>query len=301
MDLLFYLIVGAVIGAVCFTIGWKVAIHPDIVSNERALERQKELNLEINTQEARVEILKNEKEKLQQQYNETQQFISDAEKNAETIYATKCAQLEDKYKQKEKELQAIQEEKKESFAADIKKIEDDLESLKATKLAAIDAARKEKEITENKEAYCLILPKEEERDIPILREAQYKVSKPRAVAMCIWSNYYLPIAKEKLPKILGKNDIVGIYKLTNQKTGECYIGQSRDIKKRIYEHMRAGLGVDTPSGNQLYIAMQEYGLDNFSIELLEECNPEELNKKEKYFIELYQSNIVGYNISGGNK
>lgn len=65
--------------------------------------------------------------------------------------------------------------------------------------------------------------------------------------------------------------------------------------------MRAGLGVDTPPGNQLYIAMQEYGLDNFSIELLEECNPEELNKKEKYFIELYQSNIVGYNISGGNK
>ena len=153
MDLLFYLIVGAVIGAVCFTIGWKVAIHPDIVSNERALERQKELNLEINTQEARIEVLKNEKEKLQQQYNETQQFISDAEKNAETIYATKCAQLEDKYKQKEKELQAIQEEKKESFAADIKKIEDDLESLKATKLAAIDAARKEQLIKQKQEDY----------------------------------------------------------------------------------------------------------------------------------------------------
>ena len=49
----------------------------------------------------------------------------------------------------------------------------------------MEAARKEKEIKENKEEYCLILPKEEERDIPILKEVQYKISKPRAIAMCI--------------------------------------------------------------------------------------------------------------------
>jgi len=64
--------------------------------------------------------------------------------------------------------------------------------------------------------------------------------------------------------------------------------------------MRAGLGVDTPQGNQLYSAMQEYGLENFSVELLEECDLQELNKKEKYYIKLYQANIIGYNISGGN-
>jgi hypothetical protein len=45
--------------------------------------------------------------------------------------------------------------------------------------------------------------------------------------------------------------------------------------------------------------MLEYGLDSFSFELLLECPPEELNEKEKYFIELYNSNIVGYNISKG--
>ena len=103
-----------------------------------------------------------------------------------------------------------------------------------------------------------------------------------------------------MPKILGKQEICGIYKITNLKTEECYIGQARDIKKRIYEHMRAGLGVDTPQGNQLYSAMQEYGLENFSVELLEECDSQELNKKEKYYIKLYQADIVGYNISGGN-
>ena len=122
---------------------------------------------------------------MQQQYNETQQFISDAEKNAETIYATKYAQLEDKYKQKEKELQAIQEEKKESFAADIKKIEDDLESLKATKLAAIDAARKEQLIKQKQEDYCLRVPVEEQNDIAILKSVRNRITKPRAISTVI--------------------------------------------------------------------------------------------------------------------
>ena len=63
--------------------------------------------------------------------------------------------------------------------------------------------------------------------------------------------------------------------------------------------MRAACGIDTPSGNQLYIAMQKYGIDIFSIELLTECLPQELNEKEKYFIELYQSQIYGYNIKSG--
>lgn len=61
----------------------------------------------------------------------------------------------------------------------------ELQSLQNTKIAVAEAARKERKIKENKEEYCLILPKEEERDIPILKEVQYKISKPRAIAMCI--------------------------------------------------------------------------------------------------------------------
>ena len=41
--------------------------------------------------------------------------------------------------------------------------------------------------------------------------------------------------------------------------------------------------------------MQENGLENFSFELLEECLPEELNEKEKFYINLYQTNDFGYN------
>jgi group I intron endonuclease len=61
------------------------------------------------------------------------------------------------------------------------------------------------------------------------------------------------------------------------------------------------LGIDTPAGNKLYKAMMEDGLENFSFEVLEECNREELNEKERYYINLYQSDKFGYNSTSGNK
>ena len=45
--------------------------------------------------------------------------------------------------------------------------------------------------------------------------------------------------------------------------------------------------------------MQEVGLYNFSFELLEACPRGQLNEKEKYYINLYQSNQYGYNILKG--
>ena len=46
--------------------------------------------------------------------------------------------------------------------------------------------------------------------------------------------------------------------------------------------------------------MLKDGLENFTFELLEECPKEELNKKEAFYINLYESNDYGYNITKGN-
>ena len=64
-------------------------------------------------------------------------------------------------------------------------IQADLESLKSTKAAAIEAARKEQEIQENKDFYTLQIPREEKRDIEILEDTKMRISKPRAIAMVI--------------------------------------------------------------------------------------------------------------------
>ena len=119
--------------------------------------------------------------------------------------------------------------------------------------------------------------------------------------MLIWSTYFQKDMTTLCNRILGLNTITGIYKITNQINNKCYVGQSVDISKRWKDHAKCGLGIDAPQGNKLYKDMQEIGIWNFSWELLEACPREQLNEKEKYYINLYQSQDFGYNSTKGNK
>jgi group I intron endonuclease len=117
--------------------------------------------------------------------------------------------------------------------------------------------------------------------------------------MLIWQTWFRDSLKSLSANVIGQSDKTGIYKITNIKTKECYIGQAVNIKDRWVEHAKCGLGIDTPAGNKLYKAIQNYGLWNFSFEILEECTKEQLNEKEKYYIDLYNSYNYGYNANKG--
>lgn len=95
-------------------------------------------------------------------------------------------------------------------------------------------------------------------------------------------------------------DQSGIYKITNLINGQCYIGQSINIKKRWQEHRR--YKSKEPNTNKLlYKAFDEFGLDNFSFEVLEYCEKNLLNEKEQYYIDYFNSIEDGYNMKlGGN-
>jgi len=253
---------------------------------------------EINSMQDQLFSIKKEKKLIEESNKQAQEFIAQSEQlaseKADALYEKRCLELEHEYAVLKRDHQAIADR----LIEKIEKEKNELKSLQETRTAAIAAAQKEKEIQDNKNDYCLILPREEASDVEILRGILKKIAKPRSILMAIWQAYYTPIAKKKFPKILGKTDVCGIYKITNQETGECYIGQAVDVRRRWMDHCKAGLGIDSPQGNQLYIAMQEYGLDSFSFELLLECEPNQLNEKEKYFIQLYNSDAIGYN---GNK
>lgn len=47
--------------------------------------------------------------------------------------------------------------------------------------------------------------------------------------------------------------------------------------------------------------MSKDGVDNFTFELLELCSKDELNEKESFYIQLYQTKEFGYNSTAGNK
>lgn len=256
-------------------------------------------NLKIEYKDYENKLIQTEQKwKLTEEKNEkAEYFIKQSEQlakeKAQAVYENELAE----WNKRLEVVQNYQIQYINKLEEDIHKVEDELQSLKDTKAAAIAAAQKEKQIQENKEDYCLILPIEERNDINILRGVVKKIAKPRSILMAIWQAYYAPIAKKKFPKILGKTDVCGIYKITNQETGECYIGQAVDVRRRWMDHCKMMLQIDAPKNNQLYAAAAEYGLEAFSFELLLECESNQLNEKEKYFIELYNSDALGYNIS----
>jgi hypothetical protein len=54
-----------------------------------------------------------------------------------------------------------------------------------------------------------------------------------------------------------------------------------------------------PTQNKLYPAMLEYGAENFMFEILEECEPAKLTEREKFYTDVYASNIYGYVVRRG--
>lgn len=92
--------------------------------------------------------------------------------------------------------------------------------------------------------------------------------------------------------------MIGIYKITNKENKKCYIGQSNDCERRFKEHQTKGKSSRIP----VDIAIQKYGKDAFTYEIIEKCPIEELNQKEQYWIKYYNSIKGGYNCSeGGNQ
>lgn len=176
-----------------------------------------------------------------------------------------------------------------------------LKSIEDLQNAATNAIKKEKEIQEQKDFYCLNITEEEKKDIEILSSIKNRLAKPRILSMLIWSTYFQKKMTALCNNVVGTRAVCGIYKITNQKNNMCYIGQAVDISKRWKNHAKAGLGIDTPVGNKLYQAMQDDGIYSFSWEVLTPCEKEELNSKEKYFIKLYQAYEYGYNSNQGNR
>ena len=93
-----------------------------------------------------------------------------------------------------------------------------------------------------------------------------------------------------------KERICGIYKITNLINGKMYIGQAQDIYKRWYAHKYSAFKKDNKRYNViLYRAIRKYGLENFEFEILEECCVGELNEKEIYYINKYNTCIYNKN------
>ena len=90
-----------------------------------------------------------------------------------------------------------------------------------------------------------------------------------------------------------------IYKITNLINQKAYIGKTvNSIEKRWSEHIRESQR-ERAENRPLYKALNKYGISNFTIELIEEVEVNQLSEREIYWIGYYHTYEDGYNATLG--
>lgn len=284
-------------------------------ANKKIYEETERLKAEYELYKTTNKTILSENNKLTTQIEEgkkhlstIQNAIDNQQEMSSNAFKNYCDILEKRYKEVEEEhnmeietLNTAYSNLQLKLLREAEEVRSDLDKIKATRTAAIEAARREKDIENNLTFYCLDISDTDKIDIAKLEALKPSLNKPRVLSMLIWQTWFQKPLKALSANVVGATDATGIYKITNIKTKECYIGQAIHIKERWAEHAKCGLGIDTPAGNKLYKAIQKFGLWNFSFEVLEICPQNQLNEKEKYYIDLYSSYDYGYNSTRGNK
>ena len=181
-------------------------------------------------------------------------------------------------------------------------IQAEIDKIRSSLSAGVEARLREQEKKEKINFYKLSINETDLSDVKILENLKSTLHKPVILSKLIWTQYFQKQMNELCDRVLGKESVCGIYKITNLLTEQAYIGQSVNVADRWKQHCKCGLGIDASATNKLYNAMQKYGVWNFSFELLEQVHQRNLlNEKEKFWIEMYQSNKFGYNGNAGVK
>lgn len=182
---------------------------------------------------------------------------------------------------------------------EIHEAEQTLASCRAKADAAIEATKREEEKLLELDKYKINITELDLLEINRLREIAPYFRNARAIYKIIWESYYRNNTTEMINRILGSGIHSGIYRITDLTNQKIYIGQATDLATRLKEHVKAGLGIDTPN-NKLYVAMIKNGVENFSFEIVEKCDRDKLNEREAHWIAFYRSQEFGYNMTKGN-
>ena len=85
--------------------------------------------------------------------------------------------------------------------------------------------------------------------------------------------------------------MIGIYKITSP-NNKIYIGQSVNVERRIFKYKKFK---DCKNQFKLLNSFNKYGIENHIFEIVEECDIELLNERERYYQDLYNVIKKGLN------
>ena len=235
------------------------------------------------------EKLKEYKESLQEQLDLSAEKMSQNYFNAEQEY-------KDEYEETLKNYVLDFQEKIHLKTLELKETEARLEDLRRKTTAAVEAYKREQEKKEKQDFYRIKLSEADVIEIEKLREVAKILRDSEPLNKVIWKVYYENPFSDLCGRVVGKKMRTGIYKITNIKNNMCYVGQAKDIASRWNQHCKRGVGADTPTKNKIYPAMLEYGIENFTFEIIEDCELEKLGEREKFWQDYFKAKEYGYSI-----
>ena len=259
-------------------------------SFEDTTAKTREMMSNLKEQERHIEDSVNEyRDKcvalINKEINEIQQKYENAEADYEQQYLATMADMVGAYRDK------ISASKDEYW-----KLVSQLDDLQRKVDAAVEAAKREEEMANKQEYYRLQLSKEDLDEICRLQEIVPFLRSPEPLYKVIYKMYYEKPYTDLVGRVVGSGVHCGIYKITNLQNKMCYIGQSANIAERWRQHIKRGVGAETATRNKLYTAMKVYEVENFTFEIVEECERSLLNERESYWQDYFKAKEFGYSI-----
>ena len=278
-----------------------------IDKNQQQEQYKQKLEKEVhNLQIDRNNLINSEIKKRQQINQDTLLFKQQQERELnrnfqkeKKLLQLKLQEVNNKTEKQIEDIHADLNNIRESAAQQKQQIQNEIEKMRASLSAGVQARLRDLEKKDKLNFYKLSINDADLSDVKKLQNLKASFHKPVVLSKLIWTQYFQKQMTELCDRVLGKKVVCGIYKITNLNTEQCYIGQSVNIADRWKQHCKCGLGIEASATNALYNSMQKDGVWNFTFELLEQCPKELLNEKEKFWIQMYQSNNFGYNATKG--
>lgn len=314
MEILF-LIIGVLIGAIALYVALKPKLTTVQKLDEETFQKNEHLRnelLELTKDYTDLTARKDEVianiATLQKQAEEASNAIYEKSYELANEKMSQAAEeMSNRYRQleqsAEEEYLVMLEDCSKSFQAQILNKQNELKSINeqiaelASKLdAAIAANKRAEELLTQQDFYRLQLTSIDVEEIKRLREVLVYLRDSEPLNKVIWKVYYEKPYTDLIGRVVGTGTHTGIYKITNIENQMCYVGQAANIADRWRQHIKRGVGAETPTRNKLYPAMAEYGVENFTFEIIEECDRSLLNEREDYWQEYFHAKDYGYSI-----
>ena len=289
-----------------------VQINSSIIEQNRKLELDNQKLIESNSildQEHKRLVLErgHENERLQDLRETIKVAEVQATEAADAIYKTKMDAMKDCFAKDAVRIAQEHQENVEAFQAQYeatvadfmekyRQMADNVSAMRAINDAAVEAAKRAEQMKTEKDFYRIQLSEIDVDEIKTLRSIEHLLRDKEPLNKIIWKCYYEKPTTDLIGRVIGAGMHTGIYKITEIETGKCYVGQAANLADRWKQHIKRGVGADTPTRNKLYPAMNAAGPENFTFEVIEECSRSLLDEREDYWQDYFKAKEFGYSI-----